>query len=162
VSPDPRQNPPPETDLDRAKAAKANLRALFRLHARLVRTRNRDLFELGISSAGLRIVEVILEDPEANLSVIARVLDLSRQAVHRVVRGLVRLGFLGLRRDPRDRRARIPWITDFGDIYIRDAMACQERAGRELTAMTRLIDLQFATALARRLWQRVGASRATR
>jgi DNA-binding MarR family transcriptional regulator len=162
VSPDPRQNPPPETDRDRIQAAKANLRALFRLHARLVRTRNRDLFELGISSAGLRIVEVILEDPEANLSVIARVLDLSRQAVHRVVRGLVRLGFLGLRRDPRDRRARIPWITDFGDIYIRDAMACQERAGRELTAMTRLIDLQFATALARRLWQRVGASRATR
>jgi DNA-binding MarR family transcriptional regulator len=155
VSSDQRQYPPPETDHARVQAAKANLRALFRLHARLVRTRNRDLFDLGLSSAGLRIVEVILEHPDANLSVIARVLDLSRQAVHRVVRGLVRLGFLSLRRDPRDGRARIPSITDLGDIYIRDAVACQERAGRDLIAMTRLIDLQFATMLARRLWQRV-------
>ncbi len=149
------QNPPPETEAARCRAATAHLRALFRFHSRLVRTRDLDLFELGLSSAALRILEVIAEYPQANLSAIAVVLDLSRQAVHRVVRDLVRQEFLTLRRDSGDRRALIPSITEFGAGYFSSALACQEDALRELTSMTRLIDLQFATALARRLRQRV-------
>jgi DNA-binding MarR family transcriptional regulator len=155
VSSTPRQNPPPETDDARHQAAAAHLRTLFRLHGRLVRTRNREFFELGLSSAAFRILEVIREHPQANMSAIAFHLDLSRQAVHRVARDLVRQEFLTLRRDPRDRRSLIPTITEFGADYFSGAVYCQERVLLEMTSMTRLIDLQFATALARRLWRRV-------
>jgi len=137
----------------RRAAALAGCRSLFRLHGRLVRTRNICLEELGLTSARLRILEVIALYPGSNLSAIAARLDLSRQAVHRVVHDLVREEMLVLRRDPADGRALTPVITEFGDIYATGALEWQAGASLELTSILRLEDLQFTKAVADRLWR---------
>jgi len=141
-------------DPARRRTALEGARALFRLHGRLVRARNRGLFEHAVTSAGLRIIETMQEHPGEHLSSIAVRLDLSRQAIHRVIHDLERQEFVSLKRDPHDRRARIPVLTDLGAIYAEGALAWQERAGEKLIANLRLVDIQFARALLDRLWRR--------
>jgi DNA-binding MarR family transcriptional regulator len=119
-----------------------------------VRARNRGLFVYGITSAQLRILETMRDHPGENLSVIAWRLDLTRQAVHRVVHDLVRHLFVSLERDPQDRRAVIPKVTIFGSVYAEGALDWHETAGAELIAGLRLLDIQFASAMLDRLWRR--------
>ena len=99
----------------RAAAAVNGTRAVLRLHGRIVRYRNRDLRGYGLTSARMRILEVIGAHGGSSISEIARRLDLSRQAVHRVVHDLVALGLLRLHARDRDRRARIPMLNRFGE-----------------------------------------------
>lgn len=62
--------------------------ALNALHARLRRLRDNCLAEFGLTHAQLRVIAVIHHMKWAELSLVARTLDVSRQAVHRIVRRL--------------------------------------------------------------------------
>jgi DNA-binding MarR family transcriptional regulator len=62
--------------------------ALNALHARLRRLRDNCLAEFGLTHAQLRVIAVIHHMKCAELSFVARTLDVSRQAVHRIVRRL--------------------------------------------------------------------------
>jgi len=146
-----------DPDIDLAewrRAAVQGASALFRLHGRLVRARNRGLFVCGLTSAQLRILETMRDHPGENLSAIAWRLDLTRQAVHRVVHDLVRHLFVRLERDPQDRRAVIPKVTSFGSVYSEGGLNWHEEAGAKLISELRLIDIQFANAMLERLWRR--------
>ena len=128
-------------------------RALLRLHGRLVRRRNRALREFALTSARLRILDVLTEYPDSNLSVIARRLDLSRQAVHRVLHDMVDIGLIDLHPDEHDRRAWVPVINDVGKVTAEFARRWQLLSAQPITAGYSLEQLQYARYLADRLWR---------
>ena len=84
-----------------AKAAVEAYESLLCMHARLRRIRTNALGEFGLSDAQLRIVKIIQAEPGVSISTIARLLDLSRQAVHRVVHHLARDNYVTLKRGRR-------------------------------------------------------------
>jgi DNA-binding MarR family transcriptional regulator len=129
-------------------------RALFRLHGRLNRTRNARLWELELTSAQLRVVDAIRERPGWGLSELARYLDLSRQAVHRLVHVLAGKGYLKL--PPRrrgDRRRLVPQLDTDSALCIEGAIEGQCEFWRDLTAAFPPRDLQFTAMEIDRIWR---------
>ncbi len=111
---------------DHAEAANHAYRAMLQFHARTVRLRSGTLCELGLTHARLRILRVIASEPDISISQIARVLDLSRQAVHRVAHDLMDCGLIELETTWRDRRARIAKLTDYGRFIANIAMKWEQ------------------------------------
>jgi DNA-binding transcriptional ArsR family regulator len=113
-----------------------------------------DALELGLTCAQLRVLEVLIEHPDSNISEIARDLDLSRQAVHRVVHLLADAGFLSLEKNRRgDRRAVIPQLSETARFCAIDGITWQRNFLRVLTGPFRLHDLQFTAMAIDRIWR---------
>lgn len=72
--------------------------ALNALHARLRRLRDNCPAEFGLTHAQLRVIAVIHHMKWAELGFVARTLDVSRQAVHRIVRHLEAAQYLTVER----------------------------------------------------------------
>jgi DNA-binding MarR family transcriptional regulator len=85
-------------ELPHAEVALRAYESLQTLHCRLRRIRDAALHEFGVTHAQLRVLNVAATAPGSSLSDIARTLDLTRQAVHRVAHLLERCGFLTLSR----------------------------------------------------------------
>lgn len=86
----------------------------LRFHARVARIRSGTLRELGMTHARLRIIAVVAATPNLSIAQIARELDLSRQAVHRVVHDLERSRMLHVEVSPQDRRTRAVRLASLG------------------------------------------------
>lgn len=93
--------------------------ALFALAARLARLRTGAGALYGLTHARLRVLRAIHEHRGASISELGRALDLSRQAVHRVVHDLARMQWLKLERGTRSRRERIPRLLAAGRVASR-------------------------------------------
>jgi DNA-binding MarR family transcriptional regulator len=65
-------------------------------------------------------------------SVIAERAGISKQAVNHVLRDLERLGYVELRADPRDSRARLVELTARGDALVEATFSAATAAEREL------------------------------
>ena len=87
---------------------------MLKLSARTARLRSGTLNELGLTHARLRVLGVVAKSAELSMSQIARYLDLSRQAVHRVIHDLVKANVLTLSRPQRNRKIRIAELTTHG------------------------------------------------
>lgn len=81
-------------DLPHSQVALRAFEALLRLGSRLQRIRCNALEEFGLTHAQARVVGVAYQSPGLCISEIARRLDLTRQAVHRVARHLERCRYL--------------------------------------------------------------------
>jgi DNA-binding MarR family transcriptional regulator len=88
--------------------------ALLRFHARTARLRSGTLRELGLTHARLRIIAVVAASPNLSISQIARELDLSRQAVHRVVHEMERGNAVEISKTHADRRTCSVSLTALG------------------------------------------------
>jgi DNA-binding MarR family transcriptional regulator len=135
-----------------AKAAVEAYESLLCMHARLRRIRTNALGEFGLSDAQLRIVKIIQAEPGVSISTIARLLDLSRQAVHRVVHHLARDNYVTLK---RGRRRGRPTEVRLSAQSARDAHAAGEWEiewmGRDLARMASPASLPAVCWLSRRL-----------
>lgn len=153
--------PPPESPGHYRDQDQANThppRALFRLHGRLARTRNNHLWELELTSAQLRVLETLSENPGSGISEVARHLDLSRQAVHRLVHVLAGKGYLTLpHREPGDRRRLAPGLDPHAALCTQSAIRVQRELWREFTdELTGAIpptDLQLTAMTLDRIWR---------
>jgi DNA-binding MarR family transcriptional regulator len=99
---------------EHATAALQSYRALLQFQARTSRLRGGTLRELGLTHSRLRVLAVVVAAPGLSISAIARELDLSRQAVHRVVHEMERGRALQIERSNRDRRIRQLRLTAMG------------------------------------------------
>ncbi len=135
-----------------ASAAIEAYEALLCMHARLRRIRTNALAEFGLTDAQLRVVKIVEVEPGISISQIARRLDLSRQAVHRVVHRLAKDNYLDLR--PSRRRGR-PTEVFLSHPWERDARAAREWElewiGRDLASITRADWMPAVCWLSRRL-----------
>ena len=135
-----------------ATAAVEAYEALLCMHARLRRIRTNALAEFGLRDAQLRVVKIVEVEPGISISQIARRLDLSRQAVHRVVHRLARDNYLELR---RGRRRGRPMEVSLSHTSGRDARAAREWEldwmGRDLASITRADWMPAVCWLSRRL-----------
>jgi len=100
----------------RRKASVDWFHSLMQLHARLARLRSGATAKFALTHARLRVLGAIARTPGLCISDIARELDLTRQAVHRVVHDLVELKMLELQRSPRSSRERIPRLIAGGRV----------------------------------------------
>lgn len=135
-----------------AHAAVEAYESLLCMHARLRRIRTNALAEFGLSDAQLRIVKIVEAEPGVSISRIARLLDLSRQAVHRVIHRLALDSYVTLQRS----RARgRPMEVRLAPQSAPDARAAREWEiewmGRDLGHMTSPAALPAVCWLSRRL-----------
>ncbi len=95
-------------------------------------------------------------------SVIAERAGISKQAVNHVLRDLERLGYVELRADPRDSRARLVELTARGDALVEAMFNAATAAERELESMLTPGQRRELKETLTALWQRdvFGASRA--
>ncbi len=89
-------------------------REVLRLQLRMARIRSGALRELGLTHARLRVIAVVAASPGLSISQIARELDLSRQAVHRVAHDLERARMLLIEETDGDRRSRRVRLATLG------------------------------------------------
>lgn len=117
-------------------AATGAYHSLLQFHARTSRLRSGTLMELGLTHARLRIIGVIAGAPDLSISQIARQLDLSRQAVHRVLHEMAKADVVILSTARHDRRLRtvrlatlgrflaelaLPWEREWTSLILRNA-----------------------------------------
>jgi DNA-binding MarR family transcriptional regulator len=100
----------------RSQASIAWFHSLMQLHARLARLRSGASAKFALSHARLRVLGVVARTRDLCISDIARELDLTRQAVHRVVHDLVELKMLELAPSRRSARERIPRLIAGGRV----------------------------------------------
>ena len=135
-----------------ARAAVEAYESLLCMHARLRRIRINALGEFGLSDAQLRIVKIVEAEPGVSISRIARLLDLSRQAVHRVVHRLAQDDYVTMQ---RSRRRGRPMEVSLSRQSARDAQAARrwelEWMGRDLASMASPASLPAVCWLSRRL-----------
>ena len=96
--------------------------ALVALHARLRRLRDNCLAEFGLTHAQLRVVAVLHHIESAELSYVARTLDVSRQAVHRIARDLEAAQFIVIERGNTTGRPLILSLDPRRDIEVSGAL----------------------------------------
>lgn len=159
TKPDPNPRPDPIAALQaienrevHARAAVEAYESLLCMHARLRRIRSNALGEFGLSDAQLRIVKIVEAEPGVSISRIARLLDLSRQAVHRVVHLLAQDSYVTMQ---RSRRRGRPMEVRLSRQSARDAQAAREWElewmGRDLANMASPASLPAVCWLSRRL-----------
>ena len=135
-----------------AHAAVEAYEALLCLHARLRRIRTNALGEFGLSDAQLRVVKIVQAEPGVSISRIARLLDLSRQAVHRVVHCLALDGYVSLQRNRGRGRPMEVHLSPQSEPDARAAREWElEWMGRDLAHMTSPAALPAVCWLSRRL-----------
>lgn len=98
------------------KASVVAFQALLQLHCRLARLRSGATAKFALTHARLRVLGVVSRMPGLCIADIARELDLTRQAVHRVVHDLVALQMLELQPSARSGRERIPRLDAAGRV----------------------------------------------
>ena len=81
---------------DHRRASCEAFQALMQFHSRFARLRSGATPGFGLTHARLRVLRAIATLPGACIAELARELDLTRQAVHRVVHDLRRMGLQGL------------------------------------------------------------------
>jgi DNA-binding MarR family transcriptional regulator len=97
--------------------------ALAALHARLRRLRDNACAEFGLTHAQMRVLAVVREMDWVELSFVAKTLDVTRQAVHRVVRDLARMQYLLIERGTSTGRPLILSLDEHRKIEIDGAFA---------------------------------------
>jgi DNA-binding MarR family transcriptional regulator len=90
--------------------------AMLALHGRLARLRTGATSGFGLTHARLRVLRAIATHPGACIAALARNLDLTRQAVHRVVHDLRRMNLLELVPSSRSARERVPKLKAAGRV----------------------------------------------
>lgn len=94
---------------------KALTQAAFRFSNLLKTERDRLVEDLGLTSARWQILEIMgLQDAPVSAAHVARQLQISRQAVQRVLNDLSKLGMVQLQSDAGDKRAQLVSITARG------------------------------------------------
>jgi DNA-binding MarR family transcriptional regulator len=122
----------------------------MQLHSRLARLRTGAMGGFALTHARLRVLRVIASRRGDCISDIARELDLSRQAVHRVVHDLLRMRLITLTESSRSGRARVPRLAAAGRVAVKCGVGWEsqwfERLGK--SAATR--ELRWLYWLAQR------------
>ncbi len=112
--------PPP---LERRPAGLMTYDALATLHARLRRLRDNAFAEFGLTQAQMRVLAVVRGMRWVEMSVVAKMLDVTRQAVHRIVRDLERTQYLLIERGTTTGRPLILSLNEYRKIEIDGAFA---------------------------------------
>jgi len=124
----------------RRKAAVAWFHSFMQLHARIARLRGGATAKFALSHARLRVLGVVSRTRGLCISDIARELDLTRQAVHRVVHDLVELKMLELAPSTRSARERIPRLIAGGRVAAWSGLGWErrwfEQLGRDIETKT--------------------------
>lgn len=144
-----------QTLQDHQNAALYAFRELLQLQSRMARIRSGTLSELALTHARLRILAVVAATPNLSMSQIARSLDLSRQAVHRVVHALERARMLALEKASGRRREwrvsltnlgthiaalALPWEQEWTSLALDNVSA---RALTDVAGLTRILRQQL-------------------
>lgn len=90
--------------------------SMMTLNCRLARLRSGATSGFGLTHARLRVLRAMATRPGACIAALARELDLTRQAVHRVVHDLRRMNLLELVPSARSARERVPKLTAAGRV----------------------------------------------
>lgn len=90
--------------------------SMMALYCRLARLRTGATSGLGLTHARLRVLRAIATHPGACIAELARELDLTRQAVHRVIHDLHRMNLLDLAPSTRSARERVPKLKAAGRV----------------------------------------------
>jgi DNA-binding MarR family transcriptional regulator len=90
--------------------------SMMTLHCRLARLRTGATSGFGLTHARLRVLRAIATHPGACIAALARELDLTRQAVHRVIHDLRRMNLLDLVPSHRSARERVPRLKAAGRV----------------------------------------------
>jgi len=101
---------------DHRRASCEAFQALMQFHSRFARLRSGATRGFGLTHARLRVLRAIATLPGACIAELARELDLTRQAVHRVVHDLRRMGLLELGPSRRSARERVPKLRAAGRV----------------------------------------------
>jgi DNA-binding MarR family transcriptional regulator len=124
----------------RRQAAVAWFHSFMQLHARITRLRSGAAAKFALSHARLRVLGVVARTRGLCISDIARELDLTRQAVHRVVHDLVELQMLELVHSNHSARERIPRLIGGGRVAAWSGLGWErrwfEQLGRDIETTT--------------------------
>ncbi|WP_068076559.1 GntR family transcriptional regulator [Novosphingobium lentum] len=94
---------------------KALTQAAFRLNNLLTAERDRAVADLGLTSARWQVLEAVgLQTTAVSAAHVARQLQISRQAVQRVLNDLAQLALVELKSDAADKRAQLVSLTHLG------------------------------------------------
>lgn len=132
---------------------KALTQAAFRLNNLLTAERDRLVADLGLTSARWQVLETIgLQSGPVSAADVARQLQISRQAVQRVLNDLSKLGLVVLAVDHADKRAQRVSVTDLGSTILLELDARSEALRRKISAdhNTELADFIALTTVAAR------------
>ncbi len=141
-------------DLHR-KAAFESWHAFLQLHSRIARLRTGATAKFALTHARLRVLGVIARNPGGCISDIARELDLSRQAVHRVVHDMVRLQMIELEDSSRRTRERIPKLIAGGRVAAWCGLRWERRWFEQLAEGVETTSLQWMRNQAQRHCRRL-------
>lgn len=134
----------------RRKAAVAWFHSFMQLHARIARLRGGATAKFALSHARLRVLGVVARTRGLCISDIARELDLTRQAVHRVVHDLVELRMLELAPSTRSARERIPRLIAGGRVAAWCGLGWERRWFEQLGRDIETASLQWMHGQAQR------------
>lgn len=135
---------------DHRKASLTAFLSLMQLHSRLARLRTGATANFGLTHARLRVLRVIAAHRDFCITDIARELDLSRQAVHRVVHDLCRLRMIKLTASPRGLRERVPKLRSGGRVAVKCGLRWEQHWFESLGESASLHQLQWLDWLAQR------------
>jgi DNA-binding MarR family transcriptional regulator len=122
----------------------------MQLHARIARLRGGATSKFALTHARLRVLGIVARMRGLCISDIARELDLTRQAVHRVVHDLVELKMLELVPSTRSRRERIPRLIAGGRVAAACGVGWERRWFEQLGQAIDTRDLQWMHSQAQR------------
>lgn len=132
------------------EASLAAFLALMQLHSRLARLRTGATASFGLTHARLRVLRVISQRRDDCISDIARELDLTRQAVHRVVHDLQRMQFITLAPGSRSARQRIPKLLAAGRVAVKCGLEWERDWFENLGESANTRSLRWIDCLAQR------------
>lgn len=100
---------------------------IFRANGRLILAGDQLVAPLGLTSARWQVLGSIAaaENPQPVVD-LAREMDVTRQAVQRIVNDLAREGLVGFRSNPQHKRAQLVVLTDHGRASYDRALAVQK------------------------------------
>lgn len=112
---------------------KALTQAAFRLSNLLTSERDKFVEDVGLTSARWQILETVgLQSAPVSAAHVARQLQISRQAVQRVLNDLSALGMVRLASDTADRRAQLVSLTEQGSNILLELDERSERLRRKI------------------------------
>ncbi|MEO1198379.1 MAG: MarR family winged helix-turn-helix transcriptional regulator [Pseudomonadota bacterium] len=108
---------------------------VFRLNGRLIAAGDALVADLGLTSARWQVLGAIaLSERPQTVSVIARRMGLTRQAVQRIVNDMAAVDLIAMKDNPADKRAKLARLTDRGQEVYETAISRQVPWANETAA----------------------------